>query len=78
MPMQIQGPGMGRDWEEEDMKWLGKKGRKARRREMDGRPAYFLPRNWPMRASHRPHLWSVTPLYLELPRGNPVLCRRST
>jgi hypothetical protein len=45
---------------------------------MDGRPAYFLPRNWPMRASHRPHLWSVTPLYLELPRGNPVLCRRST
>lgn len=39
---------------------------------------YFLPKNWPIRASHLPHLCKVTPLYLELPLGNPVLCRRST
>lgn len=40
-------------------------------------PSYFLPRNCPIRASHRPHLCNVTPLYLELPRENPVLWRRS-
>ena len=39
---------------------------------------YFLPKNWPILASHLPHLCKVTPLYLELPLGNPVLCRRST
>lgn len=38
---------------------------------------YFLPSNWPMRASHLPHLWSVTPRYFELPLANPVLCLRS-
>ena len=31
-----------------------------------------------MRASQRPHLWRVTPLYFELPREKPVLCRRRT
>ena len=40
--------------------------------------SYFLPRNCPMRASQRPHLCRVTPLYLELPRENPVLCLRRT
>jgi len=40
-------------------------------------PAYFLPRSWPILASQRPHLCSVTPRYLELPLANPVLCRRS-
>jgi hypothetical protein len=68
---------MGR--KDELRKWLGRRKESKARREMDdGRQAYFLPRNWPMRASHLPHLWSVTPLYLELPRGSPVLCRRST
>lgn len=39
---------------------------------------YFLPKNWPILASHLPHLCNVTPLYLELPLGNPVLCLRNT
>lgn len=38
--------------------------------------AYFLPSSWPILASQRPHLWSVTPRYLELPLANPVLWRR--
>lgn len=40
------------------------------------RGSYFLPRNWPIRASQRPHLCNVTPLYFELPLENPVLWRR--
>lgn len=40
------------------------------------RRSHFLPRNCPIRASHRPHLCSVTPLYFELPLENPVLWRR--
>lgn len=38
---------------------------------------HFLPRNCPIRASHRPHLCRVTPLYFELPLEKPVLWRRS-
>ena len=41
------------------------------------RSAYFFPRSWPIRASHRPHLCWVTPRYFELPLANPVLWRRS-
>lgn len=40
--------------------------------------SYFFPKNWPILASHFPHLWRVTPRNLELPRGKPVLCRLST
>lgn len=43
----------------------------------DFRTAYFFPRSCPIRASHLPHLCSVTPRYLELPLANPVLWRRS-
>lgn len=52
----------------EDWKYESKKVKKK---------VYFLPSNWPMRASHLPHLWSVTPRYFELPLANPVLCLRS-
>lgn len=38
--------------------------------------SYFLPRNCPILASHRPHLCNVTPRYLELPLEKPVLCLR--
>ena len=38
---------------------------------------YLRPVSWPMRASHRPFWWRVTPRNLDVPRVKPLLWRRS-